>query len=142
MLGHADQDLATWAPCGKITSWLSPNLTIEANAFTDADAYEGPTTDAEAFDLDLPSAARVLDSTGALRGGGTINSRSGNVLNFTPGKGLVPAAGDLIVFTTWDATSGEWQGFAPVDNGGPPVYGAGIDDNLGNLIGVPAQRYR
>ena len=142
VLGHADQDLATWAPCGKITSWLSPNLTIEANAFTDSDAYEGPTTDAQAFDLDLPSAARVLDSTGALRGGGTINSRSGNVLNFTPGKGLVPAAGDLIVFTTWDATSGEWQGFAPVDNGGPPVYGAGIDDNLGNLIGVPAQRYR
>jgi hypothetical protein len=142
VLGHADQDLATWAPCGRIVSWLAPNLTIEANAFTDADAYEGPTTDAEAFDLDLPSTAMVLDSTGAVRGGGTINSRSGNVLNFTPAKGLVPAAGDLITFTVWSGTAGEWLGFTPVDNGGPPVYGAGIDDALGGVPGDPAQRYR
>jgi len=142
VLGHADQDLATWAPCGRIVSWLAPNLTIEANAFTDSDAYEGPTTDAEAFDLDLPSTAMVLDSTGAVRGGGTINSRSGIVLNFTAAKGLVPAAGDLITFTVWSGTSGEWLGFTPVDNGGPPVYGAGIDDALGGVPGDPAQRYR
>ncbi len=142
ILGHEAQELATWAPCGKIVSWLDPNLTIEANAFTDADALTGPTTDAQAFDLDLPSSAIVLDSRGEFRGSGTINSRSGNVLNFTPLKGLVPAAGDLITFTSWGGTSGEWLDFAPTDNGGPPCYGGGLDDALGGVPGDPAQRYR
>ena len=142
ILGHAEQELATWAPCGKITSWLSPNLTIEANAFTDADALTGPTTDAQAFDLDLPSMAIVMDSRGEVRGAGTINSRAGNVLNFTPAKGLVPAAGDLITFVTWGGSAGEWLDFAPTDNGGPPCYGGGLDDALGGVPGDPAQRYR
>ena len=140
VLGHADQDLATWAPCGRVVSWSKPNLTIEPNAFTDADAYEGPTTDAEAFDLDLPSAAIVLDARGAFRGSVTINTRAGNVLGLTVGS-LVPAAGDLIMFTAWAATSGEWLGFSPTANGGPPAYGAGIDDALGTS-NDPAQRYR
>jgi len=142
ILGHEAQELATWAPCGKIFSWLDPNLTIEPNAFTDAGTGTGPTTDAQAFDLDLPSSAIVLDSRGEFRGSATINSRSGNVLNVTPLKGLVPAAGDLITVASWGGTSGEWLDFAPTDNGGPPCYGGGLDDALGGVPGDPAQRYR
>ena len=142
IIGHSAQELATWAPAGIITSWLDPALTLSANVFTDSDALTGPTTDAQAFDLDLPTDCQVLDARGEVRGAGTVTARSGNTLTFSPAKGLVPAAGDIITVVTWGASSGEWLGFATTDNGGPPAFGAGIDDALGGVPGDPAQRYR
>ena len=142
IIGHSAQELATWAPAGIITSWIDPALTLSANVFTDSDALTGPTTDAQAFDLDLPTDCQVLDSRGEVRGAGTVTARSGNTLTFVPAKGLVPAAGNIITVVTWGASAGEWLGFATTDNGGPPAFGAGIDDALGGVPGDPAQRYR
>ena len=141
VLGHADQQLATWAPAGIIVSVSGAQVTIEANAFTDADAYEGPTTDAEAFDLDLPSDAQTLTAQGALVGGFTIDSVSGNVLTVSNPIGGRPVAGQLVTLVPWDDTSGEWVDFDPVDNGGPPAYGADLADELGTAKN-DAERYR
>lgn len=117
---------AKWAPAGVVVSVLGSAVVIEANVFTDADATSGPTTDAEAFELDLPSQAQLLDSTGALRIGCEISSRSGNSLTVINLKGVVPAAGDIITLAAWDTTSGEWDQFT-----NPPAYGADIVNTLG-----------
>ncbi len=141
ILGHEAQELATWAPAGIIVSVSGAQVTIEANAFTDADALTGPTTDAQAFTLDLPSDAQTLDATGALLGGFTIDSIAGNVLTVSNPSGSRPVAGHLVTLVPWDDTSSEWVDFAPTDNGGPPVYGADLADNLGTSDD-DAQRYR
>lgn len=117
---------AKWAPAGVVVSVLGSTVVIEANVFTDADATSGPTTDAEAFELDLPSQAQLLDSTGALRIGCEISSRSGNSLTVINLKGVVPAAGDIITLAAWNTTSGEWDQFT-----NPPAYGADVVDTLG-----------
>lgn len=117
---------AKWAPAGVVVSVSGSDVTIEANVFTDSDAGVGPTTDAEAFELDLPSKAQLLDSTGAFRVNCEISSRSGNVLTVINLKGVVPAAGDIITLAAWNTTSGEWASFT-----GPPAYGADLNDTLG-----------
>jgi hypothetical protein len=117
---------AKWAPAGVVVSALGSAVGIEANVFTDSDAGVGPATDAEAFELDLPSEAQLLDSTGAFRIACEISSRSGNVLTVIDLKGVVPAAGDIITLAAWNTTSGEWASFTD-----PPAYGADIADTLG-----------